>query len=593
MTNLPTGCAWDIATLERSRLKQFAEALEPQPGETIDLGEIDISSDKRPAIKRSVVMFPAATGEPAPPEKVSGAAENMPSHDRSAAGRAGVGTAGANHAAAAPAAEKSRLLRGRVIGPNGQPVAGADVAVIAARVTQKPGGFIDVHGEIPAEGKTDEQGQFTFSFPALSSKTHREAHVIARGTGLGMGYAKFKPDDGQLDVELKLQPEEPLRCRIVDVDGQPGADVRMSIHAIMPRSGDERWKDAVAFMQAETYPAAWPTLSPTDADGRFEIHGAPSGHGIYLQVPGTEQFAPQYVMLNSGQPEERGEHDATYRALVKNGRPGQETVLPLAPAQWFEGTVRYADTGEPAPHAKVSIWASQQRFGSMSSVHGETDDQGRYRINPNSGIRFGIHAFGPAHTPYLNYQTPREQAIDWQSGERIRKVDVTLPRGVIVRGTIVDANSGEPITGASVQYIPESENNPNVADTILTGWQNMQASDDAGRFEIVVLPGPGRLLVHGPDGSYILREIGSRELYRSKRGGERNYAHGIEKVDPQPNQEPLEVKISLERRRHDTWPDRRRTGPARRGRARREWLEHSSVLAGLERPIRTDAGKPV
>ena len=57
-------------------------------------------------------------------------------------------------------------------------------------------------------------------------------------------------------------------------------------------------------------------------------------------------------------------------------------MLALAPAQIFEGVVRYEDTGEPAPHARLTIWASQQKFGSMHSVPGKADAQGRYRISP-------------------------------------------------------------------------------------------------------------------------------------------------------------------------------------------------------------------
>ena len=64
--------------------------------------------------------------------------------------------------------------------------------------------------------------------------------------------------------------------------------------------------------------------------------------------------------------------------------------------------IRYEDTGEPAPYARLTIWASQQdQFGSMSSVPGRADEQGRYRISPHPGVRFGVTAYPPDGVPYL------------------------------------------------------------------------------------------------------------------------------------------------------------------------------------------------
>jgi hypothetical protein len=125
-------------------------------------------------------------------------------------------------------------------------------------------------------------------------------------------------------------------------------------------------------------------------------------------------------------------------------------------------------------------------------------------------------------------------------------VDVKLRRGVLVRGTVVEAGTEQPVAGASIQYHPESAHNPNVSDDDLTGWQGIQLSDDQGKFEIVVLPGPGRLLVHGPQGIYVLREASERELSRGTPGGRRYYANAIERVDPAVGAEPIELTIPLQ-----------------------------------------------
>ena len=259
---------------------------------------------------------------------------------------------------------------------------------------------------------------------------------------------------------------------------------------------------------------------------------------------GNDRFAPQDLLLNSGMPEERGERDATYRSQIKNRDSGEEVVFELVRARFFEGVVRYADTGNPIPHAEVSVWASQQEEGgSMSTVRGRADGHGKYRICPEPGVRFGLMAYPPSGEPYLIRTI---QDLRFEDRETTKEVGLTLPRGVLTKGTVTESASNAPIAGAAVQYVPERKNNPHVRDEIVTGWQGIQLSDEQGRYTIAVLPGPGRLIVHGPTNDYMIHEASSRRLSRGSSGGPRVYAHCIEKIEPEVNAEPLEVDLSLD-----------------------------------------------
>ena len=142
-------------------------------------------------------------------------------------------------------------------------------------------------------------------------------------------------------------------------------------------------------------------------------------------------------------------------------------------------------------------------------------------------------------------ETPIDKAYRWQAGDRVKQVDVKLPRGVLVRGTVVETGTNIPVAGASIQYIPESKGKPRAAEGVLTGWQGIQISGADGKFQIPVLPGPGRLLVHGPHGKYVLLETSERELSRGQRGGRRNYAHAIERIDPADGADTVEATISI------------------------------------------------
>jgi hypothetical protein len=179
----------------------------------------------------------------------------------------------------------------------------------------------------------------------------------------------------------------------------------------------------------------------------------------------------------------------------------------------------------------------------MIALGGRADADGRFRLNPYSGVRFGVTAYAPQGAPYL---TRRVDDITWDSGSRTKEVNLKLPRGVIVRGEVLEEESGKPVAGASVQYVPEDVNNPNVREDIVTGWRGIETTDVQGRFQIVVLPGPGRLLVHGPEGAHVLRETTSDELYRGQKGGRRIYAHAIERIEAAKGAEPLDVTIRLQ-----------------------------------------------
>lgn len=465
--------------------------------------------------------------------------------DATAPAKAGVSSAASDQGTARRSGESFSAIHGRVSGPDGKPAVKAHVAVIGRRIQPERGGDLPSRSDVLAEGETDDSGSFKLQLTGASSKSLSWACVIARSDSSGLAWRRMDPDAHDVDVSFELPAEQVVRGRFIDIEGQPAGAVRISIRSVSPRGAAETRIEPVGFYAFDKPPLAWPPNVTADQTGSFEIHGISADHGFYLAVEGTDRFAPQDVALNTGFPEQRPERDATYRSLVRNFKPGEDVVLPLAPAQIFEGVVRFADTGEPAPHARLTIWASQQEFGgSMYSLAGKADAEGRYRINPHPGVRFGITAYPPDGVPYLIRQT---RDIARKDGALVKHVDLSLPRGVLVRGHVIESGTKAAVAGAAIQYIPESFNNPNAKDDIITGWEGIQISEESGAFAIAVLPGPGRLLVNGPTGEFVAREIGYQQLERGLPGGERTYAHAIERINPDANSEPIEMTVELQR----------------------------------------------
>ena len=103
-----------------------------------------------------------------------------------------------------------------------------------------------------------------------------------------------------------------------------------------------------------------------------------------------------------------------------------------------------------------------------------------------------------------------------------------LRRGVLVRGRVTEAASGEPVAGARVQY--NDYNSSHISGAIEPSRLNTAISGPDGRFELPVPPEPSHLLVLGPTPDYVAVEssYGETRLYadavvplEGRTGGER------------------------------------------------------------------------
>ncbi len=434
-----------------------------------------------------------------------------------------------------------KLIRGTVNGPDGKPAAAALVAIVAR--SRKGSGRAP--GEILVEGETDSEGRYRFSLPNVSSKSHRLAALVVRTEDSAIAWQDLDLDAKDAKHDFQLRPQQLMQIRFVDIEGRPAANLRAELSSVRAVSPSSHPRLLLSKYRLDRRPRAWIAPLATDENGLLTVKNVAAGHGVGVKIAGTEKFAPQYVALNTGEPEERARNDKTYRGLVKNLKPGEVGTLPLAPAQFFEGIVRYEDSGKPAANARLKMWASEQEGpGSAVSIWGETNEQGRFRLNPYPGVQYGIVAHPPDGAPY---QIRKLNDLRWTSDDASKNIEINLVRAVQARGTIVDAKTGQPLKGASVQYYPVSARNKYLTDDAVTGWQSLRQTDEAGSFVINVLPGPGTLLVHAADGSYILAESSSVELHRGEPGGTRTYAHAFHKINPVAGQPLPPLRIELMR----------------------------------------------
>ncbi|QDV15433.1 Methicillin resistance mecR1 protein [Gimesia panareensis] len=437
---------------------------------------------------------------------------------------------------------QSVLIRGTITGPDGTPASGALVAVSGLKTRHGA----QTRRELLGEGVTDDSGHYELSLPGNAAENTTSPTLIARTDQSGIAWRKVDLKRNPTTADLKLPPEQLIQVRFVDPEGHPANQLNVDLISIIRSSEYQGYLDpASGIARQGSESKIWPVSLKTDERGILTLKYIAPENGVYLETHGTERFAPQELTLNSGFPEKRGENDGTYRSLVRNNiKPGEVTTITLAPTQFFEGTVLLGESGKPAADARISIWASQQeQFGSMVAVESRTDTAGRFRLNPKPGVRFGIIAYPPKGTPY---QAKELKDLRWKPGTASKNIQIKLGKVVLARGTVIDARTGKPLAGASVQYEPESARNKNDSDDIITGWQGIQKTDSEGKFSIPVLPGPGTLLFHAASRNYILQERDSQKLYSGKPGGARIYAHAFQSIDPTADQPLQPMKIKLE-----------------------------------------------
>lgn len=416
--------------------------------------------------------------------------------------------------------EGQMTITGRVLSATGQPVPGAAVVVLADHIRPFRGGDYESGRDRPiGHGQTDAEGRFKLVAERTSSAVHRYLKVYARSPGFGLGWREFSPDTEQPDAEIKLPPEQIVRGRAVDLQGQPTAGVKIVARGVGIM--ENALLEGVRIVDAAPELPVQPPSAVTDAQGRFTFRGLGLGHVAFVAVL-DDRFGPDEHKLDSNDP--------------------KEAILTLEPARWLEGKVTYEDTGAPVANTRLEVgsWTRGSGRGKLARV----DAQGRYRVKLGPAESYSIIAYAPEGAPYLN-----RYARDLKLAKGVLRLphDMALPKGILVRGTVTEAPAGKPVSGASVEYRPRRRENSNLRDDVKTGWESAVLSGDDGVFKIAVPPGPGSLLIIGPDRDFVHLEVDERMVREGRPGGSRICPNGFAELDVAPGDAGKDVAVSLRR----------------------------------------------
>jgi hypothetical protein len=406
-----------------------------------------------------------------------------------------------------PGARGEILVTGRVLDADGKPVKGARVGVMAVPAKADREQMLALE-----HTQTGGDGAYRVRAPRPTGKEVYPTMLMARAPGHGVGLLALTAD-GKPGGDIRLPREQVRRGRFIDLQGQPLRGVTVRVQFVALKRGDKM----VGVIEPTKPSPLWFEPAVTDAQGRFRLSGIGAEHEVGVAVP-DDRFKPEPL-----QPWAKPENRA------------REVTHTLAPAQHVVGRITYADTGKPAAGAEVAVEQTRVR----------TDKDGRFRMNPfrDQHGRM-LAALPPAGAPYLGM-------IKWLPQPKAtvlrESVELMLPRGVVVRGTVKETGSGKPVAKAVVYFYSQMLDNPHHVPYAAIGPVFPVRSGPDGRFEIVVLPGPGFLVVKGPTPAYVPLAVGRRMFMENKPGGDLHYAHGLLRTELKPGDGPRDVELTIRR----------------------------------------------
>jgi protocatechuate 3,4-dioxygenase beta subunit len=343
-------------------------------------------------------------------------------------------------------------VAGRVTRPDGQPVAGANVAMV----------YLDVSRVLfSADGRTepvetDEDGWFV-----LDRVAPGRVAFVAAADGLAPSGIEERAvvDRGRYDdIELVLGDGSEFRGLVVDDAGRPIAGASVELRPMERPRDPEVLKMMLKIRQVDT---------TTGVDGRFFARGL-TGERLFLEVrkPGYVTEVKFGVKLDEqdirieltrgvtvrgrvaaadGEPVQRFRVDTRSRRVDESGeavaedgggrrgRRGQFSFgVGGAGGRMPEGSMRLREGAELGDRGFGGEWQDFQAADGRFEVRGV----------PPGKVRVRVRADG--------WLDPESQEVVLGPGDTSEDLAFTLSPGAIARGIVVDGESGVPIAEAQV-----------------------------------------------------------------------------------------------------------------------------------------------
>ncbi len=449
-------------------------------------------------------------------------------------------------------ADDAQRIAGRVLGRNGETVAGARVYVIPwmhsgparnqpiAKTVSGPNGHFEI----------------TFSQSDYRAPTQRsvlKTAITAVHDDYGPGWIHYGAiaDKNSADLHLVAADQSPIG-RVVDIEGLPIKDVQITVQSAS-RFGQMVPEGYIGLMESGLWFDGEPALArfrfETDEKGMFRLTGIGPDRHLTLFVSGRDitsqvvQFKPD-KHLTSG---EKTNGETNRKILTIVGERGQAV----------EGIVKDAQTGAPLAGVVIQPASLGDKYLYQSAEFWavRSDERGRFRLaGLPIGYPNGLIAMAAGDQPYF----VRRVSLPRQRSDAPIRFDITMHRGIWITGRVVDKSTDQPIR-AEIHYAPvrpnEHADEVPFFDSYYEGFRPYVTSAD-GTYRLVGLPGPGLVSVetlvdYSVDESVSKIEqteaFKKNELtYDGRRRPNKYWANAVKRIDPKSGSNSVTCDFGLQ-----------------------------------------------
>jgi RNA polymerase sigma factor (sigma-70 family) len=397
--------------------------------------------------------------------------------------------------------EKARMaeVRGRVLDPDGKPIRGA--RLFTAGLFSARRGEEGKTAEVAAT--TDAEGRFRLALPRDAVRRSTRAAIFALADGFGVDWAEWPSADSATELTLRLVKDLPIQGRVLNTEGRPLAGIRVRAIALdaTPRGRLDAflttWKQGwnnyrmeltkkLDFSDGKT-----PFEAATDKEGRFQLRGAGLERVVHLQMNGPHiAQAMLHVVVRPGF------DPAPYNRFVQERYPPESRFPPRLCGPTFdhvadlgrpiEGTVREAGSGRPVAGVTIS-----HTVNSLNPVRAVSDSEGRFQL---AGVfkrkQYVLYTEPGGVGSWVGIFVLVPDTEGWQP----LHVDLSVPRGIVVTGRVIDKTTGEGVP-SELRVAPVATNE-HIGKLFAGSYLPYlpTPTDGEGRFRMVVPPGQSVLM---------------------------------------------------------------------------------------------------
>ncbi len=333
--------------------------------------------------------------------------------------------------------------------------------------------------------RSDASGRAKFPVAVTYGGGRYDRLVYARVPGelVGGGRSvRVAPGDGSgSTVAVRLVPSRSLAGKVNVPNGVDGAALRvkvLSMYALDGRQIRDGRDFGTMLLRSSAFPgldAVLPEVFECRANdaGEFTLHDVPVNARIYLACEGDGLAHAQWANIGPG---------AT--ALP------DRVEIDMALESGLAGQVK-TPADDPVAHATVWVRAlggGPARIYVRSEFRTETDALGRFRIGGLPGSELELHI-----EPKDQQWSVQPRIVTLGIGEQRDGVGIELSPAVVVKGVVLDAESREPIEGASVIALTDTEPSMRIG---------LSETDPAGRFTLPLPQGAAKIYFAGVPRGY-------------------------------------------------------------------------------------------